>query len=48
MARLVEASAGEAEATAAALQRVIDVTASYLDSRSRSELEKLMAALDAA
>jgi hypothetical protein len=47
LARLVDATAGESPAVAAALRTVIAVTASFLDSGARSELDHLATALDA-
>lgn len=47
LATLVDASAGDAHAAAAALASVITVTASFLDAGARSELDRLAAALDA-
>jgi hypothetical protein len=41
LARLVDATAGEGEALAAALRNVITVTADALDAGAHSELEKL-------
>jgi hypothetical protein len=47
LAKLVEASAGETAGLAEAVRNVISVTANFLDSHARSELDQLAAVLDA-
>lgn len=47
MTKAIDASTGSAAAAADALRNVISVTASYLDSRSRSELDQLADSLGA-
>ena len=46
LANLVDASAGERAAVAPALRTVMTVTANFLDSAARLELEQLATALD--
>ena len=45
--KMIDATAGEARATGATLQGVINATASYLDAAARAELDRLTAALAA-
>ena len=46
LARLVDATSGDADGVVPALRSVIAVTATFLDAGARSELDQLAAALD--